>query len=113
ITTVGYPYEAFRQLYKLDKDERWRDVMRSTAQHALRDYRDRATAPGAATCTYTPSPDDPAGVVNASAYRAALLTKAMIDFSEPEYGRVAARNLSFVLTSQNVDGSWYYPMAGP
>ena len=112
ITTVGYPYEAFRQVYKLDKDERWRQTMQSTAQHALRDYRDLETAPGAASCGYTPSPDDPARVVNASAYRAALLTKASVDFPEPEYGRVAERNLNFVLASQNVDGSWYYAMDG-
>jgi hypothetical protein len=112
ITTVGYPYEAFRQVYKLDKDERWRQAMQSTAQHALRDYRNRETTRGAASCGYTPSPDDPADVVNASAYRAALLTKAGVDFSEPEYGRVAERNLNFVLVSQNADGSWYYAMDG-
>jgi hypothetical protein len=112
ITTVGYPYEAFRQVYKIDKDERWRQAMQSTAQHALRDYRDREAGPGAATCTYTPSPDDAAGVVNAAAYRAALLTKATLDFSDPEYGRVAERNLNFVLASQNADGSWYYAMDG-
>src|SRR5262249_8980855 len=112
ITTVGYPYEAFRQMYQIDKDERWRTVMQSVAQHALLDYRDREISPGIATCAYTPSPDDPAGVVNASAYRAALLTKAAHDFSDPEYGRVAERNLNFVLTSQNADGSWYYATDG-
>ncbi len=112
ITTVGYPYDAFGQVYKLDKDERWRQVMESIAQHALLDYRDRETSPGAATCAYTPSPDDPAGVVNASAYRASLLTKAALDFSEPEYASVAERNLRFVLASQNADGSWYYAMDG-
>jgi hypothetical protein len=112
ITTVGYPYEAFRQVYKIDKDERWRQAMQSTAQHALRDYHDRETAPGVASCAYTPSPDDPTGVVNASAYRAALLTKASVDFSDPGYSRVAERNLNFVLAAQNADGSWYYAMDG-
>ena len=112
ITTAGYPYEAFRQMYAIDKDERWRHVMWSTAQHALVDYRDRETSQGAATCAYTPQPDDPAGVVNASAYRASLLTKAAADFAEPEYAAAAERNLRFVLTSQNADGSWYYAMDG-
>lgn len=112
ITTAGYPYEAFRQVYAIDKDERWRQVMRSTAQHALLDYHDRPTSAGAATCSYTPSPSDPAGVVNASAYRACLLTKAAADFSEAEYATVAERNLKFVLDSQNSDGSWYYAMDG-
>jgi len=112
ITTVGYPYEAFRQVYEIDKDERWRKVMQSIAQHALLDYRDREISPGIATCAYTPNPDDAAGVVNASAYRAALLTKAAHDFPDPEYGRVAERNLNFVLTSQNADGSWPYAVDG-
>lgn len=112
ITTVGYPYEAFRQIYEIDKDDRWRQIVRSTARHAFADYRDREVAPGVATCGYTPYPDDPAGVVNASAYRACLLTKAAVDFSEAEYGAVAERNLRFVLASQNSDGSWYYAMDG-
>ena len=41
--------------------------------------------PDAATCGYTPSPDDPGGVINASAYRAFLLTKAATELSEPQY----------------------------
>jgi hypothetical protein len=112
ITTVGYPYQAFRHMYRIDKDERWRFIMRSIAQHALLDYRDRETVPGAATCAYTPQPDDPAGIVNASAYRAALLVKAAHDFSEPEYHRIAERNLNFVLGAQNPDGSWPYAIDG-
>jgi len=112
ITTVGYAYEAFRQMYATDKDERWRHAMLSTARHALLDYRDRETAPGIATCAYTPNPNDPASVVNASAYRASLLTKAAADFSDAAYASVAERNLRFVLSSQNADGSWYYAMDG-
>jgi hypothetical protein len=112
VTTVGYPYEAFRQVYGIDKDERWRHVMRSIAQHAFLDYRDRETSAGAATCAYTPRRDDPGGIVNASAYRAALLAKAALDFAEPEYGRDAERNLRFVLEAQNPDGSWYYATDG-
>ncbi len=49
ITTLPYVYEAFREVYALDKDERWRAVMRSTAEHALLDYRDIEIAPGVAT----------------------------------------------------------------
>ena len=69
-------------------------------------------APDTASCGYTPAPDDPAGVINASAYRAFLLTKAGIEFSEPRYLEVAKRNLNFVLASQNADGSWYYSTDG-
>ncbi|WP_455378537.1 hypothetical protein, partial [Petrachloros mirabilis] len=81
ITTIPYAYEAFSQVYAIDKNPRWAQVMQSIAKHAFRSYRDVETAPGAATCGYTPAPDDKCGVVNASAYRAFLLTKASVDFS--------------------------------
>jgi hypothetical protein len=112
ITTLPYVYEAFREVHELDKDEQWRQVMRSIAQHALLDYRDVETSPHAASCAYTPNPNDPAGVINASAYRAFLLTKAAFDFSESRYSEAAVRNMNFVLDSQNADGSWYYSTDG-
>jgi len=113
ITTLPYVYEAFAQVYELDTDERWRRIMRSIAQHALEAYRDIEIAPGTATCAYTPSPDDPGGVINASAYRAFLLTRAAVDFSEDKYREIANRNLNFVLASQNPNGSWYYRSSDP
>jgi hypothetical protein len=112
ITTVPYAYEAFRYVHRIDKDERWRSVMRSTAEHALLDYRDIEIAPGLVTCAYTPSPSDRGGVVNASAYRAALLTTAALDFAEAAYEQAAERNLRFVLRAQNADGSWHYALDG-
>jgi hypothetical protein len=112
ITTLPYVYEAFREVYRLDKAEQWRKVMWSIARHALLDYRDIETSPRAATCAYTPSSDDPAGVINASAYRAFILTSAALDFSEVKYSEIAERNMNFVLESQNADGSWYYSTDG-
>jgi hypothetical protein len=112
ITTLPYVYEAFREVHALDKDERWRTVMRSAAEHALLDYRDIEVAPGVATCTYTPSSTDPGGVINASAYRAAMLFTAGIDLADPQYAETAERNLRFVLGAQNADGSWYYSIDG-
>ena len=55
---------------------------------------------------------EPGGVVNASAYRAFLLTQAGMDFADERYLTVAQRNLNFVLQSQNSDGSWYYSIDG-
>jgi hypothetical protein len=76
ITTLPYAYEAFSQVYALDSDPKWLAVMRSIAEHGFKDYRDMETGPGASSCGYTPAADDPCGVINASAYRAFLLTKA-------------------------------------
>jgi len=112
ITTVPYVYEAFSQVYALDQDKRWLRVMQSIAEHAFQDYRDIETGADAASCGYTPAPDDPAGVINASAYRAYLLTKAGLELSQPQYLEAAKRNLNFVLASQQEDGSWQYAADG-
>lgn len=112
ITTVPYVYEAFSSVYQIDKDAKWRRIMASIAEHAFKSYRDIETSADSATCGYTPAPDDPGGVVNASAYRAFLLTRAALDFAEPRYAEVARRNVNFVLESQNADGSWPYSTDG-
>jgi hypothetical protein len=112
ITTVPYAYEAFRQVYEIDGNPQWREIMHSIAQHALEDYQDFSTSANASSCTYKPGPEDSSGVINASAYRALLLTMAAVDFSEERYRKVAERNLNFVIESQNADGSWYYATDG-
>jgi uncharacterized protein YyaL (SSP411 family) len=108
ITTVPYVYEAFREVYLIDGDQKWLDTMKSIAGHAMEDYHDFETSANASTCSYNPEPGDMGGVINASAYRAFLLTTAALDFSQEHYRKVADRNLNFVLQSQNSDGSWYY-----
>src|SRR6185312_5734876 len=55
---------------------------------------------------------DEGRVLNASAYRAFLLTSASKVFSNEDYWRIAERNLNFVLENQNADGSWPYAVDG-
>jgi hypothetical protein len=112
ITTVPYVYEAFQQVYQIDRDPQWREIMQSIAEHALQDYQDYQTSPIASTCSYSPGPNNSSGVINASAYRAFLLTRAALDLSEERYRKVAERNLNFVIESQNADGSWFYSTDG-
>lgn len=112
ITTLPYVYEAFSAVHAIDANPKWLRIMQSIARHGFTAYRDMETGPDAASCGYTPSSNDPCGVVNASAYRAFLLTKAGIELSEPRYLEVAKRNLNFVLSSQNENGSWYYAIDG-
>lgn len=111
ITSTPYAYEAFREVFAIDKDERWRAVMRSIAEHVAHDIKEIPTSPSAASCGYSPD-DRQGGVVNAAAYRAWLLTAASVDFPGTEYWQVGQRNLQFVLDSQNPDGSWYYSVDG-
>jgi hypothetical protein len=108
ITTVPYAYEAFQEVYRIDGDPKWREIMRSIAEHASADYRDMETSPEASSCYYKPGDEDSSGVINASAYRAFLLASASIDFSNENYRKAADRNLNFVLQAQNPDGSWPY-----
>jgi hypothetical protein len=108
ITSIPYIYEAFRQVYQLDANPEWLEVMQSIAQHAFEDYQDFDVSPDASSCCYCPGRDNSSGVINASAYRAFVLTMAAIDFSEGKYQKVAERNLNFVIESQNLNGSWYY-----
>ena len=108
ITTVPYVYEAFRDVYQIDREEKWREIMYSITRHAVEDYRDFKTSEKGSSCSYNPEPDDPGGVVNASAYRAFLLTQASVDFSDETYRKIADRNLNFVLEAQDADGSWPY-----
>jgi hypothetical protein len=112
ITTVPYVYEAFRLMHSIDGCGEWLEIMHSIAEHAAADYQDVTTSDKGSSCTYTPIPGDPAGVINASAYRAFLLTQAGFDFRDDRYLEIAERNLNFVLESQNADGSWYYSIDG-
>lgn len=110
ITTTPYVYEAFSEVYDLDKKNEWYDIMMSIAEHARIDIKDFEVSPGATSCSYTP--DDTGGVINASAYRALLLTAASLRFSNEHYWQVAKRNINFVLQYQLSNGSWPYSIDG-
>ena len=109
ITTTPYVYEAFLQLYQLEEREEWKEILQSIAQHTCNDIKEFRTSDRAGCCSYSPF-DDVGGVVNASAYRAFLLTSAAQVFSNDDYAQRAKRNLNFVLDTQQADGSWYYAM---
>jgi hypothetical protein len=111
ITTTPYCFEAFSAVHELDGDDRWLRVMRSAAEHAFADIKDRVLSEDVATAGYNPF-DNEGGVINASAYRAFLLTKASILFSRPDYQRAAERNVNFVLRQQQPNGSWLYAADG-
>lgn len=113
ITTVPYVYEAFREVHRIDGDRKWLTIMRSIAQHVLNDYSDHPISKTGTSCSYIPALERKwSGVVNASAYRACVLTQAAADLSSDEYLATAEQNLQFVLGSQKDDGSWQYSEDG-
>lgn len=111
ITTTPYVYEAFEDVYQIDSDERWLGVLESIAEHAFTDIHDREISETSASAGYNPV-DKVFGVVNASAYRAFLLTAASFRFGRQDFRETADRNLNFVLDCQQTDGSWPYAVDG-
>ena len=112
ITTTPYVYEAFRSVHQIDGMSRWQDVMAAAAAHAAEDIGDRPIdGEAAAAAAYYPG-EPGCNVVNASAYRAFLLTQAALDFERDDYLKLARRNLAFVLSAQRPDGSWPYAVDG-
>jgi hypothetical protein len=110
ITSTPYGYEAFLHVHRLDPRAEWLNILASIARHAATDIKDFPTSEAASTCSYTPY--DRGGVINAAAYRAFLLTSASHVLKNEEYGRIAGRNLRFVLENQNKNGSWPYAVDG-
>ncbi len=111
ITSTPYAWEAFAAVHDLDGHERWQSVLASIAEHAFTDIPDRELEPGVTTAGYNPV-DNVGLVVNASAYRAFLLTAASVRFDREDYRAAAEGNLRFVLGAQNADGSWPYAVDG-
>jgi hypothetical protein len=110
ITTTPYAYEAFLHVCQVQPRDEWKLILESIARHAATDIKDFQTSETASSCSYTPF--DEGRVLNASAYRAFLLTSASKVFSNEDYWRIAERNLNFVLENQNADGSWFYAVDG-
>jgi len=110
ITTTPYAYEAFERGYETTADPSYLETMRSTAEFAFQDLVDHQVAPGVSACSY--GPFDRRRVVNASAYRAFLLTAAGVRFKRDQWLAAARSNVAFVLHSQRADGSWFYAMDG-
>jgi hypothetical protein len=94
----------------LERGNECEQILESIARHARFDIKDFRTSETASSCSYTPFGE--AGVINAAAYRAFLLTSASKVLSKDEYWRIAERNLNFVLVAQNPDGSWFYAADG-
>ena len=110
ITSTPYVYEAFLEAFKLEPRDEWKLVLESMIRHVCNDIKDFRTSDTASSCSY--SPFDQGGVLNAAAYRAAMLTSAAKTFDRDDCWKIAERNLNFVLENQNQDGSWYYAVDG-
>jgi hypothetical protein len=110
ITSTPYIYEALVDALELRAHGPWEEAAASIVRHVCTDIRDFPTSAAGSTCSYTPF--DQGGVVNASAYRAAMLALAAHRTGRTELWAFGERNLRFVIESQNPDGSWPYAVDG-
>jgi hypothetical protein len=110
ITTTPYVFEAFLEVEKIAPRAEWKKILESIVRHTTTDIKDYQFSETANTSSYTP--DDKGGVINASAYRAGLLTSAAKFFGDESLLKIAQGNINFVLENQNADGSWPYAKDG-
>lgn len=110
ITCTPYCYEAFCGLFETTGEDCYRKIAESIATFVFTDLHDTPTGTGAAAASY--SPIDHSQVINATAYRAWVLTDAAERFGYKDWQAKAEKNIAFVLQSQRSDGSWFYAMDG-
>ena len=110
ITTTPYVFEALLQVNQFRPRDEWKELMASTVRYATTEIKDKPFPGGGNTCSYMPGEEF--NVVNAAAYRAAMLVSAANFFENDEWLKIAAGNIDFVLTAQNPDGSWPYAKDG-
>jgi len=110
ITTTPYAFEAFLHVQQLRPADERKRILESITRHALTDIKDKPFPGGGNTCSYLP--DEEFNVVNASAYRAAMLVSAPQFSDNDDWLKTAAGNVEFVLAAQNSDGSWPYAKDG-
>jgi hypothetical protein len=111
ITSTPYGYEAFEAGHAAVGNSAYADMMQGVARFAAERIPVTPVGPDSAAAAYTPL--DRRQVVNASAYRAFLLTAGGRRFEREDWLVAARRNAVFVLQTQRADGSWPYSTDGP
>jgi uncharacterized protein YyaL (SSP411 family) len=106
ITVTPYCFNAFLEMYNFTKDKRYYDILDKITKFAAYDLNETKISNSIIASSY--GPNDTSEVINAVAYRAALLLKAYKLFNKEEYLIKAKKNINFVLESQNDNGSWLY-----
>jgi hypothetical protein len=110
ITSTPYAYEAFEVGARMTGSHECLGIMESTAAFAYARIPAVEVSPGLKASAYTPV--DARRVVNASSYRAFLLSTAGVRFGRPEWLEEASANVAWVISVQARDGSWDYAMDG-
>jgi|SRR5581483_985897 len=111
ITSTPYAFEAFIRLHDVTGRTDHLETAKSIAQFVFNDLNDLATGPQSSAASY--STVEKSKVINASAYRAFVLTEAAHYAPSGEFEELAAKNVRFILESQREDGAWLYALDNP
>lgn len=106
ITVTPYCFYALIGMYEITGEKKYLTASKKAAQYAAYDLNETKISDFEIAASY--SPIDTGSVINANAYRAAMLLKAYELFDIPEYKEKAELNINFVISNQNEDGSWFY-----
>jgi hypothetical protein len=110
ITQTPYGFDAFEAAWRYFGERHQLEVVESVARFAAERIPTKAISPGVISSAYTP--EDDRRVINAVAYRAAILTRAGERFGRDDWITQATGNMRFVLSAQSSDGSWPYAVDG-
>lgn len=106
ITVTPYCCDAFLAMYGIAGEKKYLDTAGEIVGFAANDLNETIISGDETAAGY--GPGDNSRVINANAYRAALLLKGFELFGIPAYKEKAVKNINFVLNRQQADGSWYY-----
>jgi hypothetical protein len=111
ITVTPYGFDAFLEMYDLSGEEKYLHTAAQSAKFAAYDLEETVISKNETAAGYGPL--DKSRVINANAYRSALLLNAFHRFGLREYKEKAIKNINFVLNRQQADGSWDYAVSEP
>jgi len=106
ITVTPYVFFAYAKMYSITKENDCLRMLNDILDFVRYDIIDTDIDPDTKASSY--GPNDSSMVINAVAYRAATLCEAYKIFPESDIIELAQKNINFVLSSQNKDGSWLY-----
>ncbi len=106
ITVTPYCFDAFMEISRITQEKSYLDTIANIASFAAYDILETEISPDETAAGY--GLGDKSQVINANAYRAALLLQTYQLLGITEYKEKAIKNIKFVLNHQCPDGSWPY-----
>jgi len=110
-TVTPYCFEAFLMLYDITGLNKYLDISFSISKFIDKDINYKSNINQTLSASY--SPFDNTSVINSSAYCAYILIESYKRFGVVEYKSKAEKLISFVLYTQQDDGSWFYSFQNP